>query len=186
MSRIGKKVIDIPSGIEVEQNKSTLKVKGLKGEMSIDLPRNIQINIDESTNPKTLSISIPAENKPNKMLQGTYRSHINNMITGLSKGFTKKLEIIGVGYRAAASGKKLTLQIGYTHPVEFEVPDGVTVETPQPTEIIISGYDKHRIGQFAADIRKQRPPEPYKGKGIKYSDEIVKRKVGKTAVGGEA
>lgn len=186
MSRIGKKPIKIPKELNVTIADKSITVKGQKGQMSLDIPNVLTLKLDEEAGKSNLRLESRDLSKRNKMLLGTYRSHVNNMIIGLSTGFTKMLDIIGVGYRANVSGKKLNLQIGFTHPVDFDIPEGVEVETPQPTQIVIKGYNKQVVGQFAANIRKVRPPEPYKGKGIKYSDEIIKRKVGKTAVGGEA
>ncbi len=186
MSRIGKKPIEVPKGLEITVKKQSITVKGQKGQMSLDLPNVLTLKQSNNSGNSILQLESIDLSKRNKMLLGTYRSHVNNMVIGLTTGFTKILDIVGVGYRANVSGKKLNLQIGFTHPVDFDIPEGVEVETPQPTQIVIKGYNKQVVGQFAANIRKVRPPEPYKGKGIKYSDEIIRRKVGKTAVGGEA
>ena len=177
MSRIGRLPIDIPAGVEVkieEGNKVT--VKGPKGTLEKCLP--VEMTIKQEDN--QVVVTRPNDLKKMKSLHGLTRSLIANMITGVSEGYEKKLEINGVGYRAAKSGKKLTLTLGYSHPVEMEDPEGIESIVEGTNKIIVKGIDKEKVGQFAAEIRTKRPPEPYKGKGIKYSDEYIRRKVGKT------
>ena len=177
MSRIGKMPIAIPAGVTVdiaENNKVT--VKGPKGELSRVLVPEMSIKIENNE----VVVERPNDVKKMKALHGLTRSLINNMVIGVTKGYSKKLEINGVGYRAAKQGKKLTLSLGYSHPVEMEDPEGITTELEGQTVIIVSGIDKEKVGQYAAEIREKRKPEPYKGKGIKYSDETIRRKVGKT------
>ena len=174
MSRIGKMPIAIPSGVTVnvaENNEVT--VKGPKGELKRALPAVRIIKQEDGQ----LTVERPNDEKENRALHGLTRSLLNNMVVGVTEGYTKTLEINGVGYRAAKQGKKLTLSLGYSHPVEMEDPEGITTEDNQ---IIVSGISKEAVGQYAAVIRDKRPPEPYKGKGIKYSDEVIRRKVGKT------
>jgi large subunit ribosomal protein L6 len=169
MSRIGKKPIPIPSGVEVSLDGSHITVKGPKGTLEHDAPDDILV-------------SRPDDEREHRALHGLTRSLVANMVTGVSEGFTRELDIVGVGYRAAAQGtSKLDLQLGFSHPVSVDAPAGVEFETPVPTKIIVKGFDKQLVGQVAADIRKIRKPEPYKGKGIRYSDERVLRKAGKSA-----
>lgn len=180
MSRIGKKPITIPSGVTVEVKGPTIKVKGSKGELTQDFePYYVNIEVEGSD----VVVARTADTKPHRARHGLYRSLISNMIEGCSKGFEKKLEINGVGYSAKAAGKKITLQIGFCHPVEIPMPEGVAVETPSNTTITLTGPDKQAVGQVAAVIRRVRPPEPYKGKGIKYVGEIIRRKAGKAVAG---
>ncbi len=180
MSRIGKKPISIPSGVTVEIQGSTIKVKGPRGELSQSFePYYVSIEVRDSE----VVVTRNAESKPHRARHGLYRSLINNMVAGCARGFERKLEINGVGYSAKASGSKITLQIGYCHPVEIEMPEGIKIETPSNTTITITGADKQVVGQVAANIRRVRPPEPYKGKGIKYDDEIIRRKAGKAVAG---
>ncbi|MFT7620255.1 MAG: large subunit ribosomal protein L6 [Planctomycetota bacterium] len=180
MSRIGKKPITIPSGVTVEINGPTIKVKGSKGDLTQDFePYYVSIGVEGSE----VNIERTADTKPHRARHGLYRSLVANMVEGCSKGFEKKLEINGVGYSAKAAGAKITLQIGFCHPVEIPMPDGVKVETPTNTSVLISGPDKQAVGQVAAVIRRVRPPEPYKGKGIKYAGEIIRRKAGKAVAG---
>ena len=177
MSRIGKMPIAIPAGVTVdiaENNKVT--VKGPKGELSRVLVPEMSIKIEDNE----IKVERPNDAKKMKALHGLTRSLLNNMVIGVTEGYTKKLEINGVGYRAAKQGKKLTLSLGYSHPVEMEDPEGITTELEGQTVIIVSGIDKEKVGQYAAEIREKRKPEPYKGKGIKYADEVIRRKVGKT------
>ena len=176
MSRIGKKPIQIPEGVEVELNGTTVTVKGKNGELTRDLSPAITVVIEDN------EITFTRENdqKANREIHGTTRSIVANMIEGVSTGFAKKLEIVGVGYRAQLQGTKLVLSLGLSHPVEFETPEGIELEVPKNTEIIIKGYDKEAVGALAANIRAIRPPEPYKGKGVRYEGEIVRRKEGKT------
>ncbi len=182
MSRIGKKPINIPSGVTVEIKDSALKVKGPKGELNLSLHPKVKLVRRESE----LSIDIEhKESKQEKALWGLFRSLISNMVDGVTAGFTKVLEVNGVGYKAAVAGKKITLNLGYSHPIELDIPTGIEVKV-EKNQISITGADKQQVGQFAANVRQQRPPEPYKGKGTKYQDEIIRRKAGKVvkAVGG--
>ena len=176
MSRIGLKPITIPSGVEVKINDNFVEVKGPKGQLSQQLSPEMEINIDNGE----LTVVRPTENKKHKSLHGLTRTLIDNMITGVTEGYSKSLDIVGTGYRAAKQGEKLVLTIGYSHPVEMEDPAGIEVEVPAPNKIIVKGIDKQLVGNYTAKIRDWRRPEPYKGKGIKYTDEIIRRKVGKT------
>ncbi len=176
MSRIGKKPIDIPAGVTITQNGSTVTVKGPKGELTRTFNPDIEIKVEENV----INISRPTEQKEHRALHGTTRALLSNMVEGVSKGFEKSLELIGVGYRAQKQGKKLVLNVGYSHPVEFEPEEGLEVEVPANTKIIVKGINKERVGALAANIRQVRPPEPYKGKGIRYEGEFVRRKEGKT------
>lgn len=181
MSRIGKKPITIPDGITVEINGKIVKVKGKAGELSQKIKGNIQV----STDGKKILVENKETGRSNRAMHGLYRSLIQNMIWGLEKGWNKGLEMVGVGYRAQVSGSKLTLNVGFSHPVEFELPPGIKAEVKE-NKINISGIDKQLVGEVAAKIRRIRPPEPYKGKGIRYVGEVVRRKAGKAAkaVGG--
>ena len=176
MSRIGNKVLEIPSGVTVDLQGTTVTVKGPKGELVRDLSPNITLNIGESE----ITFTRPNDEKENRSIHGTTRSLVANMIEGVSTGFKKELQLVGVGYRAQKQGNKLTLNVGLSHPVEFEDVEGASIEVPSNTSIIIEGYDKERVGELAANIRAVRPPEPYKGKGVRYVDEFVRRKEGKT------
>jgi large subunit ribosomal protein L6 len=182
MSRIGKKPITIPSGVTVEVTTDLIKVKGAKGELTQALHPKVKIENKDSV--ITVSVS-NEENKQQKALWGLYRALINNMVMGVTTGFSKVLEINGVGYKAALTGRKLVLNLGYSHPIEMEVPTGLEAKVEKNT-ITISGSDRQVVGQFAAVVRSKREPEPYKGKGIKYQDEVIRRKAGKVvkAVGG--
>jgi len=176
MSRIGKKPIEIPAGVTVTKNDSTVTVKGPKGELTNTFNSDIAINIEENV----INVTRPSEAKEHRSLHGTTRSLLANMVEGVSKGFEKSLELVGVGYRAQKQGTKLVLNVGYSHPVEFEPEAGVEIEVPANTKIIVKGYDKEKVGALASNIRAVRPPEPYKGKGIRYEGENVRRKEGKT------
>lgn len=177
MSRIGLKPIEIPAGVTVAvSDDNTVTVKGPKGEISEKLDRAMEIIIEDGT----LHVKRPTEQKRHKALHGLSRTLIANMIEGVTKGYEKQLEIIGTGYRAAKSGKKLTLNLGYSHPIEMEDPAGIEVEVPGPNQLIVRGIDKQQVGNYAAVLRDLRRPEPYKGKGVRYKDEQVRRKVGKT------
>ncbi|KPN15140.1 50S ribosomal protein L6 [Bacillus australimaris] len=176
MSRIGKKLIEIPSGVTVTNNDNTVTVKGPKGELTRTFHPDMEIKIEDNV----LTVSRPSENKEHRALHGTTRSLIANMVEGVSKGFERGLELIGVGYRAAKSGNKLVLNVGYSHPVEIVPEAGVEVEVPSQTKVIVKGIDKERVGALASNIRAVRAPEPYKGKGIRYEGEFVRRKEGKT------
>jgi large subunit ribosomal protein L6 len=178
MSRIGKKPITIPSGVEVTIDGTHVTVKGPKGTLEHDVPEDLSITRDGDD----LVVTRPDDEREHRALHGLTRSLVANMVTGVSEGFTRELDIVGVGYRAAAAGpKKLDLQLGFSHPVAVDAPEGVEFEVPAPTKIIVKGFDKQLVGQVAADIRKIRKPEPYKGKGIRYADERVLRKAGKSA-----
>ena len=178
MSRIGNKAITIPAGVEVSiSDKNEVTVKGPKGTLTRQFSEILGIKIEEGI----LTVSRPNEEKHTKQLHGTTRALLNNMIEGVSQGFEKTLELVGIGFRSAVSGNKLTLNVGYSHPIEFVVEEGVKVECVSATEIKVSGIDKQRVGEWAANIRAVRKPEPYKGKGIRYKGEHVRRKEGKTA-----
>ena len=177
MSRIGRSPITIPAGVEVTVSDSNLvTVKGPKGTLSETLFPEIKVNIEGSV----LTVTRESDAPSNRSLHGLSRTLINNMVTGVSDGFKVELEINGVGYRAAKEGNKLVLNIGYSHQVFVEETNSITIDVPAPNKIVINGIDKQAVGQFAADIRKIRPPEPYKGKGIKYADEVIRRKEGKS------
>ena len=178
MSRIGNKVVNIPAGVTVNvADNNIVTVKGPKGELSFQFNNEMTISVSATE----VAVKRPNDTKEMKTLHGTTRALINNMVKGVSEGFTKKLEINGVGYRAALQGNKLVVSAGYSHNVEMEIPAGLKVELPKNTNIVISGIDKQLVGQFAAEIREIRKPEPYKGKGIKYDYETIRRKEGKTA-----
>ncbi len=176
MSRIGKKPITIPNGVDVKIEDNIITVKGPKGELTQSFDSEMKINIEDNE----LVVERPSDEKRHKAMHGLIRTLISNMVIGVTEGYKKELEIIGTGYRAAKNGKKLALTLGLSHPLELEDPEGIQVEVPAPTSIIISGIDKQKVGQYAAKIRKYREPEPYKGKGIRYVGEQVRRKVGKT------
>lgn len=176
MSRIGKKPIEIPAGVTVTINGSDVTVKGPKGELSRTFNSDLTITLEENV----LTVTRPSDEKNHRALHGTTRAVIANMVEGVSKGFEKSLELIGVGYRAQKQGNKLILNVGYSHPVEFEPEQGLEIEVPANTKVIVKGISKERVGALAADIRDVRPPEPYKGKGIRYEGEYVRRKEGKT------
>ncbi|KOP72252.1 50S ribosomal protein L6 [Cytobacillus solani] len=176
MSRIGKKPIEIPTGVTITNDKNTVTVKGPKGELTRSFHPDMMIQVEENV----LTVSRPSESKEHRTIHGTTRALLSNMVEGVSKGFEKGLELIGVGYRAQKQGKKLILNVGYSHPVEMEPEEGIEVEVPSNTKIIVKGISKERVGALAANIRDVRPPEPYKGKGIRYEGEYVRRKEGKT------
>jgi large subunit ribosomal protein L6 len=176
MSRVGKKPIEIPAGVTVTLDNNHVTVKGPKGELSRTFHSDIEIKIEENV----INISRPTDNKEHRALHGTTRAVLANMVEGVSKGFERGLELVGVGYRASKQGNKLVLNVGYSHPVEIEAEKGLEIEVPTNTKVIIKGTDKERVGALAANIRDVRPPEPYKGKGIRYEGEYVRRKEGKT------
>ncbi len=176
MSRIGNKPVVIPAGVTITQNGTSVTVKGPKGELTREFSPNITLNIEEGV----VTLTRPDDSKENKTMHGTMRANLNNMVVGVSEGFAKALELIGVGYRAQLQGKKLVLNVGYSHPVEFETPEGIEIEVPSNTSIIVKGSNKEVVGELAANIRGTRPPEPYKGKGVRYVGEFVRRKEGKT------
>ena len=169
MSRVGKAPVTIPAGVDVSIKDDQISVKGSGGNLS--LAQNILVKVSSADG--KLSFAPVNESREANAMTGTMRQLVNNMVTGVSKGFEKKLSLVGVGYKAAASGAKLNLAVGYSHPVNIEMPQGITVATPSPTEIVIKGADRQRVGQIAAEIRAVRPPEPYKGKGIRYADEKI-------------
>ncbi|WP_047981950.1 50S ribosomal protein L6 [Ornithinibacillus contaminans] len=177
MSRIGLKPIEIPSGVEVKLNGNTITVKGPKGELTRDFHSDMKVVVTDNV----LTVERPSEQKQHRSLHGTTRSIIANMVEGVSKGFEKQLQIIGVGYRATKQGNKIVVNAGYSHPVEIDPIDGIEIDVPSNTSLIVKGIDKEKVGAIAANIRAIRPPEPYKGKGIRYVDEYVRRKEGKTA-----
>ncbi|MBB6216832.1 large subunit ribosomal protein L6 [Anaerosolibacter carboniphilus] len=177
MSRIGKKPITIPAGVQVDiDSKNLVTVKGPKGQLQEQINKDIKINIENNE----LTVERPTNNKVHRSLHGLSRTLINNMVEGVTKGYEKKLQVVGVGYRAAKQGNKLTLNLGFSHPVEMIDPEGITVEVPTPNEILVKGINKQAVGNYSAKIREWREPEPYKGKGIRYADEVVRRKEGKT------
>ncbi|HUZ32540.1 MAG TPA: 50S ribosomal protein L6 [Xanthobacteraceae bacterium] len=175
MSRIGKKAVAVPSGITANVEGQTVKIKGPKGLLSVVLPDEVVVKLDGGQ----IKVDPRTETKRARAQWGTSRTLIANLITGVSKGFEQRLEINGVGYRAAVQGKNLQLALGYSHEINYPIPEGITIATPRPVEIVITGMDRQKVGQVAAEIREYRPPEPYKGKGIKYSNERVFRKEGK-------
>ena len=178
MSRIGKMPIPVPSGVEVTIDGGHVTVKGPKGTLEHDAPQTITISREGDE----LVVTRPDDERENRALHGLTRSLVANMVTGVSEGFVRELEIVGVGYRAAAAGpQRLEIQVGYSHPVHVDAPEGIEFEVPVPTRITVRGFDKQLVGQVAADIRKIRKPEPYKGKGIRYANELVRRKAGKSA-----
>ena len=177
MSRIGKAPISIPTGVEVSIQGSQVRVKGPKGTLEIAVHDDMLLEVAEGT----LTVSRPSDAREHRSLHGLTRSLVANMVEGVTNGFTRVLEIQGVGYRAAMKGKDLELQVGYSHPVLIEAPEGITFAVENPSRLSVSGSDKQQVGQIAANIRAVRPPEPYKGKGIRYAGEVVRRKVGKRA-----
>lgn len=175
MSRVAKAPINVPAGVEVTLNGQDIKVKGKNGELA----RSINVAVDVALNDNVITTQ-PNEGVANGWAQaGTARANINNMIVGVTTGYEKKLQLIGVGYRAAVKGKVLNLTLGFSHPVNFEIPEGITIEAPSQTELLVKGADKQLVGQVSANIRAYRKPEPYKGKGVRYSDEVVRRKEAK-------
>lgn len=177
MSRIGRKPIEVPQGVEMALNGSSVTVKGPRGELSLDAHTDMQLALEDGV----LTIQRPSDQPEHRALHGLTRSLIANMVEGVTSGFQKTLEIQGVGYKAEAKGNAITLTLGFSHKIDFKPVDGVQLEVPNPTTIVVSGADKQAVGQAAAQIRSFRPPEPYKGKGIRYQGEYVRRKAGKTA-----
>jgi len=180
MSRIGNAPISLPGGVEVKVSGNDVEVKGAKGALVQTVDPTISVSVDDGT----VTLSRANDERSTKALHGLYRSLISNMVLGVSEGYSKELQAVGVGYRAMLKGSDIELQVGFSHPVMIKAPDGITFEVPEPTKIIVSGIDKQKVGQVAANIRSVRPPEPYKGKGIRYKDEHVRRKAGKAGVSG--
>ena len=177
MSRIGRAPIAIPAGVEIKvEDNNVVTVKGPKGTLTKQFNANMAIAMDNGV----VTVSRPNDAKENRALHGLTRTLINNMVVGVTAGYKKELDVNGVGYRVAKEGNKLVMNLGYSHQVIMEERDGITIEVPSPNKIIINGCDKEKVGQFAAEVREKRPPEPYKGKGIKYVDEVIRRKAGKT------
>lgn len=181
MSRIGRMPIAVPAGVDVKIDGSTVTVKGPKGTLTGTFNSSITVEQEGAE----IKVSRPDDTNRNRALHGLTRTLIANMVTGVHDGFKKELEIVGIGYRAALQGKDLVLNVGYSHQVVMTPPDGITVEVPAPNSIVINGFDKQLVGQFASEVRGVRPPEPYKGKGIKYKDEVIRRKEGKAGKGGK-
>ena len=175
MSRVGKKPVPVPSGVTATVTGQTVKMKGSKGELQYVVPNVVDVKFEDGA----VSVQPKNQTKEARSLWGTSRAQVANLVEGVSKGFEKKLEITGVGYRAAMAGKALKLSLGYSHDIEYEIPAGITIAVPKPTEIVISGIDRQVVGQVAAEIRDYRGPEPYKGKGVKYAGEFIFRKQGK-------
>lgn len=173
MSRIANKPVGIPSGVDIKIDGQNVRAKGSKGEMALELHPTVKVVQEDA------ELKVQANEKSAVAMAGTMRSLLNNIVVGVSQGFEKKLELVGVGYRAQAKGKSLNLSLGFSHPVDYSVPEGITIETPSQTEILVKGSDKQQVGQVAAEIRAYRPPEPYKGKGVKYADERIVRKEAK-------
>ena len=178
MSRIGRKPIAIPAGVDFKFADGVATVKGPKGTLTQKVHPNMAVTVEGNE----VLVTRPDDEKENRALHGLTRSLLNNMVVGVTEGFKKELDVNGVGYRVAKEGKKLVMNLGYSHQVTMEEPEGITIDVPNPNKIIISGADKQKVGQFAAEVREKRPPEPYKGKGIKYTDEVIRRKEGKTGV----
>ena len=179
MSRIGKVPVNIPDGVKVALDGQTVSVTGPKGSLSLDIKPEIEVKIEDSQ----VVVRKKGDSRSARELYGLTRTLIANMVEGVSKGFEKKLEIVGVGYRAAVQGKVLNLALGYSHPILYELPEGISVSVENQTQVTVSGIDKQLVGQVAAEIRAFRKPEPYKGKGVKYADEVIKRKAGKAGKG---
>ena len=175
MSRIGNKAVAIPSGVTANVEGQTVKIKGPKGAMQVMLHDDVTVTIDKAS----VKLEPRGESKRARSMWGTSRTLVANLVAGVTKGFEERLEITGVGYRAAVQGKQLNLQLGFSHDVNFPIPEGIAIATPKPTEIVVTGMDKQKVGQVAAEIRGFRPPEPYKGKGVKYAGEYIFRKEGK-------
>jgi large subunit ribosomal protein L6 len=175
MSRVGKKPVAIPAGVTAKVEGQAISVKGAKGELHFVAPSDVNVSFAESR----IKVEPRDETKRSRAMWGMTRAMVNNLVVGVSKGFEKKLEITGVGYKAAVAGKNLQLSLGYSHDVQFPIPAGIAIVTPKPTEVTITGIDKRQVGQVAAEIRALRPPEPYKGKGVKYAGEFIFRKEGK-------
>jgi large subunit ribosomal protein L6 len=173
MSRVAKQPIPVPSGVEIKLDGQHLKAKGTVGEMELNIHPTVLLEQSDGT------LNVRPIKECDMAMAGTMRALVNNIVEGVSKGFEKKLELVGVGYRAQAKGSTLSLSLGFSHPVDYAVPEGITIETPSQTEILVKGFDKQKVGQVSAEIRAFRPPEPYKGKGVKYADERIIRKEAK-------
>ena len=176
MSRIGRKPIQVPSGVDVKIDGHHITVKGPKGTLEREIHKDMTASLDNGV----ITVTRPSDDKEHRSLHGLTRTLIHNMVIGVTEGFKKELDVNGVGYRVAKEGNKLNMTLGFSHPVIVEEIEGITIEVPGPNKIIVHGCDKQMVGQFAAEIREKRPPEPYKGKGIKYTDEVIRRKAGKT------
>jgi large subunit ribosomal protein L6 len=179
MSRIGRLPVPVPSGVDVKLDNGVFRAKGKLGELAVNVPRDIGVEISGNE----VNVTRPTDQKNHRSLHGLTRTLINSAVVGVSEGFQKNLEIVGVGYRAELKGKSLVMHLGYSHPHTVEAPEGITFEVPEPTKVSIKGPDKQAVGQVAANIRSLRPPEPYKGKGVKYAGEHIRRKAGKAAAG---
>jgi large subunit ribosomal protein L6 len=175
MSRVGKRPVPVPSGATATVDGQTVKLKGAKGELSFVVPEEVSVALEDGA----VVVNPRDDSKVARAKWGMSRSQVENLVEGVTKGFERRLEINGVGYRAAVAGKVLKLSLGFSHDVDYEIPAGITITTPKPTEVVVAGIDKQRVGQTAAEIREFRSPEPYKGKGVKYSDEFIFRKEGK-------
>jgi large subunit ribosomal protein L6 len=178
-SRIGKRPVTIPSGVKVTKEGTSIRVKGPKGELSMSLGYGVEVKVE----PSEIVVTQVSGGKQALAMHGTTRALLNNMVTGVTQAFSKTLEIVGTGYRALAAGKKVTLQLGYSHPIEVDPPEGISITVESPTKLVVSGANKELVGQIAANIREHRAPEPYKGKGIRYAGEYIRRKAGKAAGG---
>jgi large subunit ribosomal protein L6 len=179
MSRIGKKPITVPAGVEITLDGPRVGVTGPRGRLERVFPESIAFSMESGGDGTVLTVSRPDDQRDNRALHGLSRALLANMVQGVAEGYRRELQIVGVGYRAALKGSNLELQLGFSHPVSVEAPEGITFEVPEPTRIVVSGVDKELVGQVAADIRKLRPPEPYKGKGVRHLNEQVRRKAGK-------
>ena len=177
MSRIGKRPVEMPKGVDVSVTGNAVRVKGPKGDLTLDVPPEMMVKVQDGV----VVVERPSDAAGHKALHGLTRTLVANMVAGVTEGYQKGLEIVGVGYKAERSGKGIKLTVGYSHVVQYDAPPGITIETPNPTTVLVSGPDKQMVGQVAAEIRSVRPPEPYKGKGIRYQGEQVRRKAGKTA-----
>ena len=175
MSRVANSPVSVPNGVEVQLGTDSITVKGAKGTLSMPLPQRVDVKREG----ESLNVAAASGDRQSRALAGTVRSLVNNMVTGVTEGFEKRLELQGVGYRAQAQGKRLNLQLGFSHPIDYQSPEGISITTPSQTEVVVSGVDKQLVGQVSAEIRAFRPPEPYKGKGVRYAGERVRRKEGK-------
>ena len=182
MSRVGKAPIPVPAGVSNDAGGTTARVAGPKGELTVPIPHGIRVAVEAATAQVTRS----NDSRPQRSLHGLTRALLANAVQGVSAGFQKQLELVGVGFRAQVQGKTLTMQLGYSHPVEFPIPEGIAIAVEANTKIVVEGTDRQQVGQVAANIRRCRPPEPYKGKGVRYAGEVVRRKVGKTGATGAA